>query len=362
MKKSHGLPLAAALLLALPPDVPAAIDLYGVAHVSLDYAGNDDPDPAREDHTLSLTSDQSYLGLRGREALQGQTAAVWQFENGIDFDAGGWGEARDSFVGIETGYGSTLIGVHATPYRMITENLDIFADTRADYNAVIGAVDGRSLFDNRAENVLLYQTPADKRLRFALAYSTRLAGDDDLPLTQDESQQDAWSTALVFADGPLYLGLGFESLGELMGPGLGDGRAAKFGAGWDFGQGTKLGFIWEDAGSGEKLGGNEVAREAYYANLAQIYGNMTYKFAYGWLDELDSTPDSGAQYVALGGSYALSARTEIYLLYAAVMNDEAGNYGLHPDHDGSGAVAAASAGAYVGAFSAGLVHRFDTGF
>jgi predicted porin len=121
-----------------------------------------------------------------------------------------------------------------------------------------------------------------------------------------------------------------------------------------------MGFIWEDAKTGETVGAGEVAREAYYMNLAHIRGNLTYKISYGWLGELDSAPDSGAQYAALGGSYALSARTELYVLYAAVLNDDAGNYGLQPDHDGSGAVAAA--GGDVSAFSAGLLHRFEAGF
>jgi predicted porin len=348
-------------LMLLSPAVHAAMDIYGAAHVSLDYAGNDDPDPAHEDRTVSLTSNQSYIGLRGREVLQNQLAAFWQFESTISMDSGGWGDGRDTFVGLQTRFGSALFGKHATPYRRATEELDIFADTRADYNAVIGSIDGQSLFNNRADNVLLYQTPEEWSLHFALAYSPRVAGEDDLPLTTAESRQNALSAALMFDSGPLFLSLGYESLGELTGPGLDDGRAMKFGAGWDFGQGTNASFIWEDAETGEIVGGNEVRREAYYVNLAHIHGNMTYKFAYGWLDELDSAPDSGAQYVALGGSYAASARTELYLLYTAVMNDEAGSYGLQPDHDGTGAVAAI-AGGDVGALSAGLVHRFDAGF
>jgi predicted porin len=359
MNKKHRFPYAA-MLLVLPFSTQAAIDIYGTAHVSLDYIDNGDPSPADEDHTFSLTSEQSHIGLRGRESLGDGMAALWQFENGVSFDNGGWGPGRDTFVGLETGFGSFLLGKHATPYRMSTDDLDVFADTRADYNAVIGSIDGQSLFNNRADNALLYMTPQDKRLRFALAYSTRVAGDDDLPLTTAESRQHAVSTSLVFASGPLYIGLGYEVLGDLMGPGLDDGKAAKLGLGWDFGQGTKVNFIWEDAATGEEVNGDEVARAAYYFNVAQIHGNMTYKFAYGRLGELDSASDSGADYVALGGNYALSAHTDLYLLYATVMNDSAGNYGLQPDHDGTGAVAAA--GDDVSALSVGLIHRFDIEF
>lgn len=359
MNKKHRLSIAFSLLI-LPFSAQAAIDIYGTAHVSVDYAGNDDPDPAAKDHTFSLTSEQSRIGLRGREALQDQMAVLWQIENGVSFDNGGWGAGRDTFVGMETGFGNFLIGKHATPYHMATDDLDVFADTRADYNAVIGSIDGQSLFNNRADNALLYLTPQDKRVRFALAYSSRVTGDDDLPLTTAESRQDALSASLVFASGPLYLSYAYESLGELMGPGVDDGTAKKFGFGWVFGQGTSIGFIWEDARTGAVSGGGEVARAAYYVNLAQVYGNMTYKFAYGRLGELDSAPDSSADYVALGGDYAASARTDLYLLYTSVMNDAAGNYGLQPDHDGAGAIAAV--GDNASALSAGVVHRFDIEF
>ncbi|MCC6303031.1 MAG: porin [Gammaproteobacteria bacterium] len=352
--------IAIAVLSLLSPAAYAGIEVYGTAHVSLDYVGNDDPDPANDDRSFSLTSEHSYLGLRGREVLQNQMAVLWQAENTIDLDAGGWGPGRDTFVGLDTRFGSLRLGKHATPYRMTTEALDVFADSRADYNAIIGSVDGRSLFNNRADNALLYMTPRDKRLRFALAYSTRVAGEDDLPLTADESRQDGWSTALEFVSGPLYLGLAYESLGELMGPGLDDARAAKLGLGWDFGQGTRMSFIWEDARTGETGGDGEVARTAYYLNLAHVQGNLTYRLACGLAQALDSAPDSGARFLALGGGYALSARTELYLLYARVMNDDAGGYGLQPDHDGSGAVAVA--GDTADAFSVGVTHRFSVEF
>ena len=359
MYKSYW-PAFAAMLLLLSPAAHAASEIYGVGHVSLDVVGNDDPDPANEDRSFSLTSGHSYLGLRGREVLQNQMAVLWQAENTVDFDAGGWGPGRDTFAGLETRFGSLLIGKHATPYRMTTEDLDVFADTRADYSAVIGSIDGLSLFNNRADNALLYMTPRDKRLRFMLAYSTRVTGEDDLPLSTDESRQDAWSTALEFVSGPLYMGFAYESLGELMGPGLDDGKAKKFGLGWETGSGTRMSFIWEDARTGETSGGEQVGRAAYYLSLAHVQGNLTWKIAYGLADALDSVEDSGAHFLALGGNYALSARTELYLLYTAVMNEDAGNYGLQPDHDGTGAVAAA--GDTTDAFSVGIVHRFSFEF
>lgn len=347
-------------LLAVPAAATAAVELYGVAHASLDVAGNDDTAPANEDSVFSVSSNKSRIGLRGSEALSERLAVLWQFENTADLDNGGWGPARDSYIGLQTGLGTFRAGKHVTPYRMGTDSLDIFADSRADYNAVIGTVDGEVLFSNRAQNILLYTSPQDKRVRGGIAYIANVTGDDDLPQTTTVSDQTGVSLAMIFDSGPFYLSLGYERLKELKGPAEEDAEAAKLGGRWLFGQGTSLGFVWEDASTGELVSGIEKSRQAFYLNLAHVSGNNTWKAAYGLIDELDTAPDSGADYVALGWYRALSRRTDFYLLYAGTFNDTNGTYGLQPDHDGgtNGGVIAV-AGEDATALSAGLIHRFD---
>ena len=148
--------------LALPAAAQSAIELYGKAHVSLDAIGNGDAlagDEPVKKYGLLVTSNQSYIGLRGNERLRDRLSAIWQFEQGVDIDDGSWSdEGRDSFVGLEGGLGVLLAGRHVTPYRKLSDELDIFRDTRADHSAVIGAVDGQSLFNERARNIVYYAT------------------------------------------------------------------------------------------------------------------------------------------------------------------------------------------------------------
>lgn len=361
------------LVFAALPAAASAIELYGRAHISLDGVSNGNGEidvdgslvPAKKNSFL-ITSNHSYLGLRGREGVRDRLAVIWQFEQGVDLDDGSWSEdGRDSFVGLESGLGTLLAGRHATPYRVMTDRLDIFLDTRADQSAVVGAVDGDSLFDERARNILYYATPQDRRLRFSLAYIANRER-DDLPRDSVQASRNGLSAALVFDSGPLYLGLGYERLGQVDGPAQDDAVAVKAALGWDFSQGTRAALIWEQADDGQRLAGGDGARDAWYASISHLVGNFTWKFAYGMLGDLDHTADSGAQSIALGFSYAMSPRTELYLLAATMLNDDQAAYALQPDHDdrgerGGSVPRPAAAGENVTVISAGLIHRFSIG-
>ncbi len=367
MRKFLFFPAAAALLVAGP--VPAAMDLYGAAHLSLDVVNNSDPDPANEKTALSITSNHSHIGLRGREVVSDALALRWQYETIVDLDDGGWGEGRDSFVALESRLGMLLAGRHVTPYRALTDRLDIFFETRADYSAVIGSIDGDPVFHHRARNIVYYTSPEFKGIRFDLAYIASQEN-DNLPISDEETDLNGYSTSLRFEHGRFYAGLAYELLGRASAPGQDDAKATKAALGWDFGQGTQAALIWEDAGNGVTAGGREQRREAWYVNLAHVAGNFTWKIAYGMLDELESAPDSGAQLVTAGFSYALSPRTELYVLAAGMINDDNAQYGLQPYHDdvvqipgepGTGSIPAAAPGRNVSTLSGGVIHRFDIG-
>lgn len=370
MRKFLFFPAVAALLVTGP--APAAMDLYGAAHLSLDVVNNSDPDPANEKTALAVTSNHSHIGLRGREVVSDAIAVRWQYETTVDLDDGVWGEGRDSFVALESRIGTLLAGRNVTPYRALTDRLDIFFESRADYSAVIGSIDGEPVFHRRARNIVYYSTPDIKGIRFDLAYIANQEN-DNLPLSDDEADLNGYGMSLRFEHGRFYAGFAYELLGRTSAPGQDDAKASKAAIGWDFGQGTQTALIWEDAGNGVSAGGNEQRREAWYLNLAHVAGNFTWKLAYGFLDDLETGPDSGAQMVAAGFSYALSPRIDLYALATGMLNDENAQYGLQPYHDDfysapgsadertSGAIPAAGPGENVVALSAGVIYRFDIG-
>lgn len=369
MRKSLFVPVIT-ILLAVPGVSPAAIDLYGAAHLSLDVVNNSDRDPDNRKTAVSVTSNHSHLGLRGRELLRDNFAVRWQIETIVDLDDGGWGEGRDSFVALETRIGSFLLGRHASPYRALTERFDVFHETRGDASAVLGTVDGDPVFHRRASNLIQFASPEALRLQLTAAYIANQQ-DDNLPQSDALADLSGYGAALRFASGPLFAGFGYERLGVTETPTQFDAKATRFVLGWDFGQGTRTTLVRERAGNGNVSAGGEQRREAWYANLSHVSGNLTWKLAYGLIDDLVSTPDSGAHFFAAGVSWAASPRVEIYGLATGMINDDNAQYGLQPWHDETsrplgddgvwGGVAAAGPGRNVSAVSGGVIYRFDIG-
>src|SRR3569832_680580 len=170
-KKLIVLSIAAAL--TAPLAAQAGVEVYGEARPSLDFVNNNDNAPGNEDSTFSLSSNYSHLGFKGDEDLGNGLSAMWQIEQDVHFDTGAaFSSARDTFVGLGGGFGSVMAGHMRTPYRTATNQLDPFRDTRADYNAIIGSVDGSGIFKKktRTSNTIAYTTPNMSGFSASVAY------------------------------------------------------------------------------------------------------------------------------------------------------------------------------------------------
>ena len=360
MLKHTGVLLALLMTVSLVARAELAVE--GQLLASADYT---DPDPARDNGNYSLTGSRSWLGIFGEESLRENLTAIWRVETYIDLDNGGRGNSRDAYVGLRMPLGTLKIGNQATPYRLVSRGMDIFADTRADFHAVIGSVDGEAIFDNRMRNLLLYQTPVIKGFQFSLAFSSGYHGGKQSFDSGKAADQNAYSTGLVFDSGPLHVGLGFEllqdyvsSLAAFKNAGGRDAAATKLALGWNFGQGTELNLLVEEAGNGARLNGKHISRLAYYGNIAHIMGNLSFKLAMGWVNQLDEPADSGAYHGSLGLFYAFSPRTEIYGLLSKTHNDGKAAYGLQADNDDQDFIRPL-AGDNATAISFGLIHHFE---
>ncbi len=343
----------------------AEMAVYGEARVAVDYLKNNDPDGANEDKTVSVSGSRTWLGFRGEESVRETMSVIWRAEKYLSLDDGGWGNGRNAYLGLNGKMGTILAGKYATPYRLTSDQMDVFQDTRADFHAVVGSIDGESVFGNRMKNMLFYKTPQIKQFEFSLALSPGYTGDDSLPLDKDDSKKYAFSTALAFDNGPLLLGFSYSFLKDFVSAqptytaaASGNATARKINLGWDFGGGTTVGLILEDAKNGARIGSEAVARKAYYLNFAHIAGNTTWKAAYGRLEDLDALKDSSANHYALGFSYALSPKADLFGLFTLMQNGDNASYGLNADSDDSDPVGA-SIGEDVMALSFGLVYRFD---
>jgi predicted porin len=146
--------------------------------------------------------------------------------------------SRNSYVGLWSPYGAIKIGKTDAPYKTSTAKMDPFDRTTADYNSIIGnsGGDNRAEFDTRLAHAVWYESPNVYGFNLALLWSPgQNRGTDNTleargepnctggnggpgsppsglgaggsgggPCT-DGSYGDAFSAALTYTNGPLYI-------------------------------------------------------------------------------------------------------------------------------------------------------------
>lgn len=354
-KKLIVIGIAAAL--AAPLAAQAGVEVYGDARVSLDWVNNNDATAGKEDNALSLSSNYSNIGFRGDEDLGGGLSVLWKLEQEIGIDTGTFGGGRDTYVGLGGSFGTVLGGHMRTPYRAATEVLDPFANTRADYNAVIGSFAGAGIMNDeaRTSNTISYMTPDMGGFRAALAYMlANTAGTDDLPMTTTQSDQDAWSLSADYNNGPIFASVAYETLSGVGGGGD-DVTAWKIGGSYTIMDATTIGALYENIDAGGAIGD----RNAWGLSVSHRMGSTTLMAAYNAADDT-SVGNDGANQFSIGVKQALSKSTEVYALYTQVGNDNAGAYRLDNYNPGNIGGSPVIPGEDMSAFSFGINHMFSS--
>lgn len=356
-KKLLAIGIAAAL--AAPFAAQAGVEVYGDARASLDFVNNNDNTAGNEDSVLSLSSNYSYIGFKGDEDLGNGLTALWQIEQEVLFDTGMWGSnQRDTYVGVSGGFGTVVGGHVRTPYRAATERLDPFANTRADYNAVIGSYGDPAVSggvgllndESRVSNTLAYMSPDMNGFDFAVAYILANAvGNDNLPQSTANNDKDAYSLNVDYNNGPVFATVAYESLNKI---GLGasgeDTTAWKVGGSYTIMDATTIGALYENV----DVGGTVGDRNAWSLSVSHKLGDTTLMAAYNGADDT-SNNNTGADQVSVGVKQALSKNTEVYALYTQVSNDSGAAYSLD---NTPGAIT----GEDMSAFSLGINHAFSS--
>lgn len=329
--------IGVAAVLAAPFAAQAGVEVYGDARMSVDFSDNGDNNPGMEKSKASVSSNASYIGFKGDEDLGNGMSAVYQFEQGVDWDTANWmGDTRPTYVGLGGGFGTLMAGRFDTPYMSATDRYDIFADTKADYNAIMGNANNyggsagsfSSIYDSRVSNTLVYATPNISGFTGALAYVlSNATGGDTLTISKSDAKKDGYSASGNYDNGPLSLAAAYQLLSKAGSTGD-DITGWKVGGSYTIQDATTLALIYENI----DVGGNIKDRNAFYINASHKMGDTTLKLAYANADKCGGTAaacdKTGAQQISVGVSQSLSKNTEIYALYTQVTNDNAGAYGL----------------------------------
>ncbi|MCE5182087.1 MAG: porin [Betaproteobacteria bacterium] len=369
-KKLIALAVAAVMAPAAAMADSGNVTIYGKMEASYD---NISTGAAGQDTLSRISSNSSQLGFKGSEDLGNGLSAIWQIENQINVDsngsatsaasANGAAGTRNTFVGLSSKtMGTFILGTHDTPYKLGTLSLNVFGDSMGNYTSIVGSANGTNVRDLRLGNVAAYISPTFNGFHGAIATSQlNEAGNSGL------SNPSAWSATGVYDNGQLFASLSYEiqkyadaaatalsvqclsaggtisliqtvaGCGAIGGTVLAGSNAAaatdsydtkgtKLGLGWDFKQGTKVGFVYE------KLNDSRTSqagtRNAYVLNVAHTMGNNVIKAQYGKANDGETALDTSAKNWTIGVDHNLSKRTSIYALYTKTDNAEGATYGV----------------------------------
>ncbi|MDY0331450.1 MAG: porin [Thiomonas sp.] len=340
MKKSL---LALAVIGAFTGSAFAAdnVQLYGI--IDLGVAHFSGLKPTTGSGTVSSTvmdsggQSSSRIGIKGTEDLGGGLKAIFQAETGFcaagtnqntngsggnsnGYCSGGGFMQRTSMVGLTGGFGTVVAGRLNTPLW----NAELAADPFG------GGLTGK--FDNisniafaglqRANQTIAYVSPNFAGFTGTAVYSLAPTS-AQVNLAQGGNTTRAWELNAAYNNGPVFATLDYIRLTNIDGltPNSSSGNADKHWqvtGGYDFGI-AKVTALYQDLKADAVSG----KRTAWMLGATVPVGAGAVLASYGQAKNTlgaDTGADTAKQY-AIGYTYSLSKRTNLYTSYAHISND-----------------------------------------
>jgi predicted porin len=399
-KKVMALAVAGALSAPVAAFAQASnVQIYGRLNVGLDnyQATGASAGSASDVKSRMRQFDQgSRLGVRGAEDLGGGLKAIFQIESGVNVDSGtttsqsgsanasaGTFASRDSYVGLEGGFGRLTMGRQAVYYgngviEQVTSNyVNISSAFFSGSTSRFGAP------TTRTNNVFAYTTPTFGGFNATAWYSpnseaaapgaptngkifgatARYSGVVNVPV--DWARNKKQSDLVVGAN-------------STAGTGAGDLTGLKIGVGWPYAPGAQISVIaiqnkqdkaalttgFTAAGDNVKQRGVGVAWEHVFGNIQALAEVARIQKATGCTESATANPgvsgsscsDTEANSIMVGAKYLLSKRTGVYVTYNKITNKA--NSNLDFSSAGYSAVNTLAAGADPRVWAIGVMHNF----
>ncbi len=256
------------------------------------------------------------IGFKGTEDLGGGLKGLFVLETGIAADRGGFNQGglafgRQTFVGVQGNFGTVSLGRQYTPYFLTLAGVaDPFAAglAGAAQNLMLAPGSSRPNQGVRMDNTAKYTTPLFSGLSGEVAY-----GFGEVPGSNSDGR--VASASLTYKVKPLALGLAYYRANTV--PSLTVARDATssvmLAANWDFGV-AKLHAAYADS---DEFAGRKTRDFLIGASLP--FGPHTVMVSYINKDDR-SALNRDANQAAIGYTYALSKRTNLYAAYARIDN------------------------------------------
>ena len=318
MKKT----LIALALVSLPVAASAEVILYGKIRGGVEYTHEGDFANKSEKNAWGVVDYSSYIGFKGSEDLGGNLKAIWQVESLVDIGGGKDSSGnprgfatRDSFIGLEGGFGTVKVGYVSTPLRNTHA-----AQDQWEYSSDILGLGRYTRFSTRRTS-LNYQSPdfAGFNFEFQMAPGKNA----HTPDARTNDGKPAFGLGLGYKNSGFFARYAVDYARKSVtttSNGLKDSHVHNLSAGYDannlyvaggiqYGKNVEVSVDSQNIANTHEDGTN--SKEAQIT-AAYTFGAVTPRVsvAYGRFDSKDTNVD-GARYVQaiLGADYAFSRRT-----------------------------------------------------
>ena len=326
MKKKL-LALAVGAAIAAPVSALANAELYGRINLSIDHF--DGEEGQNESGVYELNSNKSYFGVRGGADLTGGLRGIYQMEFGVDASRALTDEIffnRNTFVGLEGGFGMVKAGRFDTPLRAMAFQVDQFHDQ------VYGDLANLMSGEWRADRIVQYSTPKIADMITVNVATVMPEGDEVNGLGTEKTKAfDVFSASVMFEFGDIYAGVGYDknnygSSGDnglylsgegAIDTGVGGNDIIRVVAGINL-DALELGVLLQEA---ENVDNSDLKDRSWLLSAGfSLDDAIKLKAQYGETDGRDS--DIKARQYTLGADYSLGQQTRTYV------------YGTRMDIDG----------------------------
>jgi predicted porin len=421
-KKVMALAVAGALAAPAVALAQSNVQIYGRINAGLDsYTANGGTTVAASklEQRYRMFDQGSRLGVRGSEDLGNGLKAIFVIESGLNIDTGsaqtqsgsanasaGTFASRDSYVGLEGGWGRFTMGRQALWYGngVIEQATSNYVNTGASFFS--GTMSrGNNGPTTRTNNAFVYTTPTAGGFNGSLWYAPQAEGVQAISGAAGATNQD--TKAKIYGFTLRYTGVlnaqldwgknkkntnsFFPSNGTANAnigptgtvatvPAAGDVTGTKLGVGWPYAPGAQISVIFIQAkvekavvNAGFTAAGDDVKQKGWGLSWEHVFGNVQALAQYAKLSKITGCTESvgavagvsgatcsgtdATQYM-LGAKYLLSKRSSVYVTYNQTTNKE--NAAL--DYQPAGYSAVAGAGAPVGSdprvWAIGMMHNF----
>jgi predicted porin len=360
--------LAVAGLISAPVFAQSNVTVYGVLDLTGEWVGADDAGGTNAGiDRFRLQSNSSLIGFKGVEDLGNGLKALFQFETGVNGDTGNFsGAGRDTFVALQSGFGTVILGNLTHPVRAMGSKTDLNpgATGIGFLGSVYGTFGSNKLGTDDRQQLVAYVSPSlFGGLTFTAAYGPGTESPTASSGLQQELNPEMWQVAAQYENGPIYAGLAYHVANDIFNAAGGTSPVALSGtehevyrvAGkYTFGFGLTLAGLWDR----QSLTGAAIPidqeRDAWAFSVGQSFGAHTLHGGYAEADSVEGLPgDSGVSMWSIGYEYALSKRTMLKAVYAEIDNEGASRADFYTAPIGGIPLGSDPAG-----FGVGLRHSF----